>query len=159
MAINLEWELEQTFREAVMSSASAVLKTPEDWRRVRAINERAEQRIQGLEQRYAEERQSRIEREYQRLVDEAGRLGLDHPAPMGHDRFDRNAISKKAQKTVSHDYERDLQTVRKEQTEEVLDFLETARKRILPHGKAREDFELVSDRRKGSDRRAPIRNR
>jgi len=159
MTLDITKELQKTFDKAVMQHEAKSLKQGQDWEQARTIIERGDTQRADLEDKYQQEYDTRVEIVHKRLIDEAGEFNLNHPAPGARDKFDSEAVNRQAHREVQRDHERVLQQSRDAQHSKMQILQETARQRDLPHGKVKEQFTQVNDRRKEPDRRAPTRSR
>lgn len=159
MSFDISKELKKTFDEAVMSHEASSLKTPEDWQELVKIRKATTDRINAETEKYFDEYDTRVEVVRQRLNNEAAELNLDHPTPIGKDKFDEKAIDRQAHREVQGDHERMIMQIRDEERFSLETLQKEAAQRNLPHGKAKEHFNQARDQRSGMDRRAPIRHR
>ena len=161
MSFNIEEELQKTFHEAVQQHEAKTLRTPEDWRALINIQNETAELIRDANERYLSEYDTRVEVVRKRLIDQAGRLNFDHPTPFGNDRFDGDATNRQANREVQFDHMRVIEQIKDFEVQKTEGLKSTAhdrdhhrdQSRENIHGKAREAFESVSDRRKGPDRR------
>jgi len=155
MPLDVTAELQKTFDEAVMQYEAISLKKGQDWQQARGIIEDGKAERAEFEDQYLGEYDTRVEIVRKRLTNEAGELNLDHPAPIGRDKFDGEAITRQAKREVEHDHARVLRQSRDNQDTAMDGLQETARRRNLLEnsGKAREPFAQASDRRQVSERR------
>ncbi|MEL7174140.1 MAG: hypothetical protein AAFN05_14390, partial [Pseudomonadota bacterium] len=79
------------------------------------------------------------------------------PRPAGQG-VSEDDVTRAAHREVRRDHEADLQRAREAERAEMESLLETARRRNLPDGMARDAFTQARDRRSGLDRRAPTRS-
>ena len=163
MPMDITKELQKTYRKAVMQNEAKSLKQGQDWQQANTIIERGDAQRANLEDKYGQEYESRVEIARNRLIKEAGELGLDHPAPAGRNKFDGEAINRQAHREVQFDHERVLQQSLDAQNTDMQVLQEKARKRDLlksmGKGKAKNHFTQANDQRSGLDRRAPSRSR
>ena len=158
MTEDLTNALQMTFDEAVMRHEARSLKEGQHWEQAREIMERGEGERAALEDIYLREYDSRVETVRKRLVDDAGKPDLNHPAPYGRDKFDSETLTRQAHREVRSNHDADLQQSLDAQRTELDGLQEKARQTDRPQGKARDDFTQASDRRQGPDRRAPSRS-
>lgn len=161
MPLDITKELQKTFNKAVMQHEAKSLKEGQDWQQARVIIRDGETERAALDERYLKEYDTRLEIVRKRLNKEAAMKTLDHPVPIGRDKFESEAIDRQAHREVQFDHERVLQQSLNTQDTSMQALQDKSRKRDLlkSKGKAKEQFEKASDRRHAPDRRSPTRNR
>lgn len=144
-----------------MQHAAQSFKEGRDWEQANDIIERGKADRINLEDRYRLEYDMRVEVVRKRLIDKAGEFNLDHPTPSGNDKFDEDAIKRQAHREVQFGHENDLQQSRETQNAQMDELQGAAHNRNLTKKKnlAKNEFELVSDRRKAPDRRIKTKSK
>ena len=165
MAFDIDAELQKTFEEAVRSYEQAngsdanSLRTAEDWKKLRQIKEATQDRIDMANRQYDADYHMRVASVRKRLIDEVGRPIHDLPVPVGRDRFNKDAINRQAHTEVRGEHEALIAHIRDSEKTQISALQKDARQRDRLFGKAEADFNMVTDRRGGFDRRTPSRSR
>lgn len=82
----------------------------------------------------------RIAAEKKRLIDKAGEKNLDHPAPVGVDRFNPNMIARRAQTNVQNDHQDTVDGFEANRLNELQALYDGSAFRQEQKGVARDDF-------------------
>lgn len=156
---DIERGLQQTFHEASMHYALNVLNRSEDFAQANDIITKGEAERDDLNQTYIQEFDNRIDVERLRLINEAGSLTHEHPAPFGVDRFNHANITERARNLVVNDHEGALQQSYDSQQGKMDDLMGQARNRDSRQGDVTQEFNRMEERRDGKERRSPSRSR
>lgn len=140
MTFDTDIELQKTFHETVMQHAQNVLRTGPDWAEADEIMKRRTQERGDLNTAYDAEIDMRITAERERLQNAPDKLTLDHPAPKGVVPDKDAAIARQAEQNVKNSHQRDLQSSRDGQQQEVDQLMDRAQSRNQQQGMAKEAF-------------------
>lgn len=147
-------QIRQAFKLAVLRHEAAKNLRGEDQETYgKVVTAYAEQRKLEVEA-YHNEYRTRVEVERKRLIDKAGEKNksFQHRG-FGSDKFDKEAITRQAERNVRQDHEWTLAHLDTQETEIVDGILERAGHRETLREKLKHDFGNAADRRTGQDRR------
>lgn len=155
MNTSITGELKRSFDLASLRKEAKTLNRPEHWAEINRITTRCDKARQREERLHAAFFDTRVEMARRRLIDEAGTIGRDlKPLSFGDDRFDRNAITRQAQRLVLKSHERRLARIDELERRSLGAVVDRARQENPSPAPARDEFTRVANRRDGKDRRS-----
>ncbi len=153
MKPSLEYSLAEVFREATMQNLVFELRNESDWNQFQTIHAASQKRQKTEREDYEENRSERLAKAREELLRQAGSKTLDHPAPIGADRFDKNELERRAMLKVENDHAARLLTIKKEETDAYARLKDDILGRDFVRDHARDAFTRAVDRRSGQERR------
>lgn len=159
MASDLELSVTAMFRDATMQTTIPELRTDADWKRFNEIKEEAEQHTNEELEAFERDRPTLLAEARKELIEKAGALTLDHPTPMGIDRFSTSNIEDQAVSQVDLAHQGRLTAILKNEADAHDGLKKDIEMREDTRGMARDGFARATDRRDGEDRRAPTQSR
>tara|TARA_R110002074_G_scaffold399160_1_gene591930 strand:+ start:338 stop:793 length:456 start_codon:yes stop_codon:yes gene_type:complete len=146
------------FRDATKQSIILELRTQDDWDSFNTIDKDARDRTKDEVDGFERDRNARVAATSKKLIDEAGELNLEHPAPFGTDKFDRAAIERQAVTQVFNEHWSTLLGIKSDEADAYVALGDEIRARENTRGLARESFNQSTDRRMSIERRGPTRS-
>ncbi|MCQ0989591.1 hypothetical protein [Jiella marina] len=153
MSDDLRSELAKAFDDAVRKHEAKVLKTSQDWRAYRKIEERHTRAREDAERRYRDEYETRVEKARRDIIAEKATPAHEIRPPFGTDEFKKEDIELQAHRRVQKDHEVMLTGIDQAETAEKEALLAEAAERRKLDGQSKDQFAKASDRRSGRDRR------
>ena len=158
MPIDLELSMVTMFRDATMQSVIPELRTDVDWERFNTIAGDAKQLTKDEVDGFERERPKRLADARKDIIDDAGALKLEYPAPFGTDKFDKAVIERQAIAKIFNDHLSTLLGIKSDEADAYVALGDEIRARENTRGLARESFNQSTDRRIGVERRGPTRS-
>lgn len=158
MSSETELSMVTMFRDATKQSIILELRTQDDWDSFNTIDKDARDRTKDEVDGFERDRNARVAAASKKLIDEAGELNLEHPAPFGTDKFDRAVIERQAVTQVFNEHWSTLVSIKTEEAEAYATLKDDIHARENTRGLARESFGDAADRRIGVERRGPTRS-
>tara|TARA_R110002072_G_scaffold266193_4_gene425049 strand:+ start:60 stop:539 length:480 start_codon:yes stop_codon:yes gene_type:complete len=158
MSSETELSMVTMFRDATKQSIILELRTQDDWDSFNTIDKDARDRTKDEVDGFERDRNARVAATSKKLIDEAGELNLEHPAPFGTDKFDRAAIERQAVTQVFNEHWSTLLGIKSDEADAYVALGDEIRARENTRGLARESFNQSTDRRMSIERRGPTRS-
>ncbi len=161
MLIELELQMAETFRDAVAESIVLELRSDADWTRFKEIKQTAIKNRRKELTNFKRDKPDLLAEARKKLIDKAGSLTLEHPTPMGRDRFAKEAIDRQANRTVENTHQTRLLGITETETkayetlESDIHTREGLEQRLTRAFARATDRRSEPDRRTGQDRRGP----
>lgn len=146
-------ELSATFDLVIRRHEAKSLAGGPDWNSLQDIENRHECARAETEARYRDGYQARLDAARKEIIDERAAQTLDIPTPFRTDRFDKNAITREAERRVNQGHHNDMDAIDVAETAEIEALLRDAEDRKALRGVVRQEFNDSAERRSGRDRR------
>lgn len=159
MPSDIEFGVASMFRDATMQSVIFELRNDGDWERFNAIKDEAKQRTKDEVDGFERNREGRLAAARKNLIDKAGALTFEHPAPFGADKFNKTAIERQAVTKIFNDHHAALLTIKTEEADAYAALKDDIQARENTRSVARDTLTPTTDRHSGEDRRVPSRDR
>lgn len=153
METSLNDELHRTFELATLRQKANKVSKPEDWQKVNNIMTHYANEKKKQTQNYYAEYDSRVSKVMQKLIDEAA--GKDKKLTLkwfGHDPFDKDRLTRQANRLVQHDHHRRLKQLEENEIKELKELTSQIEQRDAVI-EVSQDFNQTVDRRDGQERR------
>jgi hypothetical protein len=147
MSLEKTEELRVQFRLSSLHKEAQSLKSEGDWQRYTEIGERHEKLRSAERQDFKDRFDDRMSAARKKVIDEAGSKTLEHPTPIGANRFNPRLIDRKALARVQQDHHQTIAQIDKSEMQELENLMAQARQRSRSK-------EPVRERNRGKDRPA-----
>lgn len=138
-------ELRETLDRATLGHLTRILKDDKDWARVRDVNDRFAERRETLTRDFGSDYDRRFAEARSRLLAEAAKPRLDHPAPPGLAARTELGITAAAHRAVARDHLEDQQAAIEERRVALDALVAEVRARESPQSEVRTSFERASE--------------
>ena len=155
MQTDLDLGVTTMFRDATQQNLMQVLKTPQDWQRFDKIRNAARAAEWREKTSFADNKPDLLTEALKDVINEAGSRKYEYPTPYGTDRFGRSANEAEARRRVEHAHQNRLTKIREDEGFAYARLKQDIRTREQNRDIPRQEFNRVTDRRSGPDRRMP----
>lgn len=154
MGLSLAEELRRTFDRSALRREAADLRSPAQWKRARALQDRCERIVQKEEKSFRQNYDTRVEVALRRILGRAGAKTKDfQPAWSNRDRFSPDDALRQAQRDVRAAHHNRIDKIHAFEARELRKIVKQATRENAMRGTLRQDFKRVTNRRSGQDRR------
>lgn len=154
MALSLAEELRRTFDRAALKREADDLRSPVQWRRARALQDRCERIVQKEEKSFRQNYDTRVEVALRRILSRAGAKTKNFQPPWSNrDRFSPDDALRQAQREVRSAHHNRIEKIHAFEARELRSIVKQATRENTMRGTLRQDFKRVTNRRFGHDRR------
>lgn len=154
MALSLAEELRRTFDRAALKREAAELRSPAQWKRARALQDRCERIVEKEERSFRQNYDNRVEVAQRRILDRAGAKTKDFQPPWSNrDRFSPDDALRQARREVRSAHHNRIDKIHAFEARELRSTVKQATRENVMRGTLRQDSKRVTNRHSGQGRR------
>lgn len=157
MESSISKELKSVFDLASLRHETKMLRNPADIQRSNEIKARYKKLNELEENRYQKDYNHRVNKVTKKLIDAAGKKNRNFTHRwFGIDQFDKSAIQRQAHRIVQHEHHQRMSRNAKNEKSELKSLMTDVEEREHLSQDTKQEFERVTDRRSGQERRKNI---